>query len=148
MSITAHAAIGAAVGTYFDSPTLASAAGFVSHILVDLVPHYDPPLLEKKQLFSTKLCLYFLLLVDFSLGILILWYCLQFGTPAMFWGGLVSTAVDLDSFFFQKLKVIGIKIHDEKSNWHRQTTAALGLFNQGLAFLISAVIILSKTGHL
>lgn len=145
MSITAHAAIGAAVGTFIDSPILASAAGFVSHILIDLVPHYDPPLLEKKQSKAKKYFLYFLLFVDFSLGALILWYCLQFGTPSMFWGGLVSAAVDIDAFFLKKLKTIGIKIHDEDSNWHKQTTAVKGLFNQGVAFLICVIIIYLQT---
>jgi hypothetical protein len=134
MSITAHAAIGAAIGTFTPSPLLAAGLGFVSHVLIDLVPHYDPPLLEKKQPTINKVFLYFLLLVDFALGALILWYCTQYGTPSMFVGGLVSAAVDIDAFFLQKLKLIGIKIHDDKSNWHKQTTAVKGLFNQGIAF--------------
>lgn len=140
MSICTHVAVGAAVGSFMPNAVLGGIAGFISHVLGDLIPHYDPPLVGKKR--RSKLVdiwYWMLLLIDFSLGLLILYFVKDY--PQMVWGGLVGGLVDLDAFFFQKLKTVGIKIHDEKSNWHKQTTAFRGLFNQGVLTLAALTII-------
>jgi len=41
MQLTAHAAVGAAVGVATGNPVLAFFAGFISHHIVDAIPHTD-----------------------------------------------------------------------------------------------------------
>ncbi|OGE25427.1 hypothetical protein A3C32_00165 [Candidatus Daviesbacteria bacterium RIFCSPHIGHO2_02_FULL_41_14] len=139
MSIVTHVVVGAAVGSFMPNALSGGVAGFISHILGDLIPHYDPPLGKYAKKGLQRSFTWFLLLVDFSLGLMVLW--LVKDSPQMLVGGLVGGLVDLDAFFFHKLKHIGIPIHDLKSNWHKQTTAVKGLFNQGLLTLIAVAII-------
>ncbi len=42
MTLTTHAVVGAAVASFFpEQPYLAFAAGFMSHLAIDALPHYD-----------------------------------------------------------------------------------------------------------
>src|SRR3989344_4952765 len=129
MSIVTHVVVGAAVGSFMPNALSGGVAGFISHILGDLIPHYDPPLGKYAKKGLQRSFTWFLLLVDFSLGLMVLW--LVKDSPQMLVGGLVGGLVDLDAFFF----------HELKSNWHKQTTAVKGLFNQGLLTLIAVAII-------
>ena len=46
MFVTTHAAIGALVGAVIPSPTAAFSLGFLSHFLVDRIPHGDEHMLD------------------------------------------------------------------------------------------------------
>lgn len=147
MSIVTHVVIGSAVGSFMPNGLSGAAAGFISHILSDLIPHYDPPLVRKrKRPVYIDLWYYFLLLIDFSLGLVVLYLVKDY--PNMFWGGLVGGLVDLDAFFIHGLEKIGIMIHDEKSDWHKQTTLFKGLFNQGILTMVGVVLIFARTPSL
>lgn len=140
MSIVTHVMIGAAAGSLAPNAYLGAGAGFISHILGDLIPHYDPPLVAKRPRSALISAWYWLLLlIDFSLGLIVLW--LVKDHPNLLWGGIVGGLVDLDTFFFHKLEAIGIPIHDQRSNWHKKTTLIKGLFNQGLLTLFAMVVL-------
>lgn len=49
MTLTTHATIGAVIGAATGNPFLALAAGFVSHFLVDMIPHGDSELYKKHK---------------------------------------------------------------------------------------------------
>jgi len=50
MTLTTHAVVGAAAASLFPSqPVLAFAAGFVSHLAIDALPHWDYSILSKQQ---------------------------------------------------------------------------------------------------
>lgn len=49
MFITTHAAVGAIVGETTGNPWLAIIGGFVSHLLIDIIPHGDSHMLEHYQ---------------------------------------------------------------------------------------------------
>jgi hypothetical protein len=53
MYITVHAAAGAAIGTLIGSPILAFIGGFISHIILDMIPHGDEGI-QNWKLFKTK----------------------------------------------------------------------------------------------
>lgn len=48
-----HAAIGAAIGKHVRHPALAFAAGVASHVVGDVVPHYDMDIGETPLVFGT-----------------------------------------------------------------------------------------------
>lgn len=48
-----HAALGAAIGRAVKNPALAFGAGFVSHIIGDVVPHHDMDIGETPLVFGT-----------------------------------------------------------------------------------------------
>lgn len=52
MYITVHAAAGAAIGTFTGNPLLAFIGGFVSHLILDMIPHGDESI-KKWKLFKT-----------------------------------------------------------------------------------------------
>ncbi len=52
MYITVHAAAGAAIGTFTANPLLAFAGGFISHLILDMIPHGDERI-KKWKLFRT-----------------------------------------------------------------------------------------------
>ncbi|MBU2575637.1 hypothetical protein KKF64_00880 [Patescibacteria group bacterium] len=54
MYITAHAAAGAAIGQFMPSVLFAFIAGFVSHLILDMIPHGDEWIKDWK-LFRTKM---------------------------------------------------------------------------------------------
>ncbi|MBI2050527.1 MAG: hypothetical protein HYT31_01860 [Parcubacteria group bacterium] len=52
MYITVHAAAGAALGTFTAHPLFAFIAGFISHLVLDMIPHGDETI-KKWKLFRT-----------------------------------------------------------------------------------------------
>ena len=53
MTLTTHAVVGAAAASLFPTnPALAFSAGFVSHLVIDSLPHWDYRVLSKKQDFN------------------------------------------------------------------------------------------------
>jgi len=52
MYITVHAAAGAALGTFTGNPIFAFIAGFISHLIMDMIPHGDEGV-HKWKLFKT-----------------------------------------------------------------------------------------------
>ncbi|OGE31516.1 hypothetical protein A2631_00125 [Candidatus Daviesbacteria bacterium RIFCSPHIGHO2_01_FULL_44_29] len=125
MSIFPHTVAGAVAGSFFDNPIAGGMAGFVSHLLMDMVPHWEPDIYDKKNR-ERKVLMGILLLIDLSLGILVLIFVSP--NPAAFWGGLVGAATDADNFLQMKFKSfpllskIGIKTHDYENHgrWHGQ----------------------------
>lgn len=54
MTITTHAAIGAAIGFHIGNPLLGFTVGVISHYLVDMIPHGDSIMLERLHGKKTK----------------------------------------------------------------------------------------------
>jgi hypothetical protein len=76
MILTTHAIVGAALAQHTDSATLAFAIGFVSHHILDLIPHWQysvPQLDSGKRLKINKALLSDLLrvTVDLAIGLVI-----------------------------------------------------------------------------
>ncbi|MDP6571723.1 MAG: hypothetical protein QF747_02715 [Patescibacteria group bacterium] len=71
MYITVHAAAGAAIGTLTLNPILAFIGGFISHLILDMIPHGDEGI-QKCIWFKTKMqCTIAAALIDF-IGVTIL----------------------------------------------------------------------------
>lgn len=140
MSTLPHVIIGASVGSFLPNPIAASAAGFLSHFILDYIPHWDPPIFPKKPSWK-RIVNPVLLAVDISLSLLLLSLLTRY--PSMFWGGLAGGLVDLDNIF-HFLKGMGIKIHDEGSKWHHKTTFLTGISMQALVTLIGLLFIISR----
>lgn len=121
MTILPHVAFGAAVGSLIPNPYLASGAGFISHFVLDFIPHWDPNLrnLSKRR----KIFYGMLFLIDLCLSVTLLWFLKDYKN--IFFAGLIGALVDLENFYHF------IPIHDSrKTFWHRRTTPLWGLFNQ------------------
>lgn len=54
MFLTVHATLGAAIGYYSGNIWLGFIGGFISHLLLDIIPHGDEILAEGKPFFTSK----------------------------------------------------------------------------------------------
>lgn len=54
MTITTHAAVGAIIGRFIPHPLAAFLCGFVSHFLLDAIPHGDCTLSDNYRIHKTK----------------------------------------------------------------------------------------------
>lgn len=81
MTGAVHASIGAGIGSFFKSKTAAFAAGMISHLVADALPHKDyPPAVEAPLLLG-------------AIGGIAAWKGLD--SPE-FWGALGAVAPDLE----------------------------------------------------
>lgn len=140
MSILPHVTTGAAFGSLTPDPLLASTLGFVSHFVIDFIPHWDPELSRSMPIWK-KILYPILLLTDLSLGLLVL--ALLYNYPNMFWGGLVGSLLDFDNFF-GILSKLGLPIHEGGSKWHKTTTFLKGVITQGLVTILGLIFIYSR----
>lgn len=139
MSILPHVIVGASAGSFLPNPIAAGVAGFLSHFILDYIPHWDPPVVPKKPLWKS-IAYPILLIVDIGLSVLFLIFLAK--QPNMFWGGLAGGLVDLDNIF-HFLKGMGIKIHDGGSKWHHKTTFLTGISMQAIVTLLGLLFIIS-----
>ncbi len=54
MFLTVHATLGALIGQYSDNIGLAFVAGFISHFILDIIPHGDQTLMNREKSNPTK----------------------------------------------------------------------------------------------
>lgn len=54
MTLTTHATIGAVIGQVSGNPILAFVFGFISHFIVDMIPHGDTGLSDNFRIFKRK----------------------------------------------------------------------------------------------
>jgi len=114
MFLTVHAVSGLIIGKYTDNSILAFIIGFLSHIILDAIPHDSIELEKWKKPEITK-NLIITFLIEFPLIIIILFYFFIFKnfifTPSIFWALVGSMILDfLWGFYllFPKLKFLKI----------------------------------------
>ena|SRR5258708_11593119 len=155
MSILPHTVAGAVAGSFFDNPILAGLAGGVSHLVLDAIPHFDPPISKRKAMPRfIKTLVTLVILVDLLLGLFVLW--LLKGHANLVVGGIIGPAVDLDNFLqyrflkgpFPLISKIGIKIHDEGSNWHHKLQFKSFLVNLILGVILQLAVTLAGLFYL
>ena len=78
MFLTIHSAVGLAIGSRVSSPFIAFILGYLSHWLIDVIPHGDETLINKEKHTASKLKLIFFYFAIFdTIGIIILVYFLS-----------------------------------------------------------------------
>lgn len=80
MTLVIHATVGAIVGRYLPNPFLAFIAGFVSHFLVDIIPHGDSAVYKRYKSGLHKKRSTALVLIDGSLAIITSLLLVNLGT--------------------------------------------------------------------
>lgn len=153
MTTIPHVIAGAAIGALSPSPVVAIAGGFLSHFVLDFIPHWDP-LFNKDhpgRFQRNKLLFAFLLFIDLGVSVIILLLIFQY--PNMFIAAVVGTLPDLDHFLqykfkqFPLLSKIGITIHDCNSFWHKNTTFIKAVFTQGIVTIVGLTILYLKISY-
>ncbi len=94
MIATPHIIVGSAVGSHINSPWVAFAAGFVSHHILDFIPHLDYGVLKEKKT-SVSTWLYIGLDIVASLAILIYFLSAPHHQPNLIWGALGGLTPDI-----------------------------------------------------
>jgi len=77
MYITVHAAAGAAIGTLTANPLLAFIGGFVSHLILDMIPHGDEEIKNWKLFKTMRRRITAAALIDFFGVVLVLIYLIN-----------------------------------------------------------------------
>jgi len=75
MYITVHAAAGAAIGQFVDEPWIAFLLGFVSHFVLDAIPHGDEGIVKWKLFKTTRRRIMAAAILDFAslMAVSVLW---------------------------------------------------------------------------
>lgn len=118
MVLTPHALVGAALASAVPTHPIAGfCLGFISHFILDSLPHwdYDLDFFETNSLTIKDLAK---LTIDLVLGLIIVW----FFAPALIWGALGGLAPDALQFVYYKtnsrwlswLQKFHLWIHAEK----------------------------------
>lgn len=141
MTAITHVSAGAAIGSFMPSPITSAGVGFLSHLLLDFIPHWDPKVIPPNQAGFRKILGPILLVIDLSVAVLILVLLIPY--PTMFWGGLIGGIVDLDNFM-HLLSRLGINVHVEGSKWHNSSSFLVGLITQGVTTFIAWYILYVK----
>jgi hypothetical protein len=151
MLTTVHLLTGAAIGLAVPNPIWAFAAGFISHFLLDAIPHTDPATLKHKPDRNRfTLTDYVLGFFDVTAGALILFWVLFTLVPqpplaSIFWGALGAASPDFIATGFkwipalQKNPILGwyykfdraVQNPAEKSEWD------FGIVTQVLAAIVA-----------
>ncbi len=134
MSILPHVAVGASVGYFTSNIPEAIGGGYISHLVLDFLPHWDPNVRDKNMPRWRKILYIILFLIDLSLGLGLLW--LLRSDPNMMVGGFVGAFTDLDNFLHLSQK-IGIKTHVTGSGWQTQVGVVYGLSSQCIVTLLA-----------
>lgn len=102
MTALPHLLVGALVGSFFPNPFASGVAGFVTHSLVDGIPHWDPPFFRGGSIHK-RAFIFLFLLTDACVASWIL-YSLR-SLPSFFWGGVGGMILDLEYFVVVPLRL-------------------------------------------
>jgi hypothetical protein len=112
LTVVTHLAVGAAVGTLTDNPAGAAVLGLVSHVPLDLMPHYE---FEKMWVE-----------VAVVLGFFGVMLATGMGRSGIFWGALGATVPDVENLLWR----LGI-IPDEGKVFPGHSLRLAGFFPHG-----------------
>lgn len=119
MVLATHLVVGGALGQVISSPALALSAGFISHFLLDSIPHWDYKLaslegdrdgLEKDiRVYSLNFVFDLVKIgLDFLIGLISLWLIWQFLgweiSNTVIWGAIGGVLPDFLQFAYVKLR--------------------------------------------
>lgn len=109
MFITTHATIGALVGAAFPSRALAFVLGFVSHFLVDMIPHGDEGMLDGYKSGAKVRRAVAYVMIDSVIAVYVILLLLSNApaevAPAVMWGIIGSILPDLIVGVYEVTKV-------------------------------------------
>lgn len=137
---TPHSLVGAALGAASGNPTLAAPLGFASHLLGDLLPHWNPSFPYKSKL------LYALNVADFIISIVVIGACwvLFTGRPEVVIGAIFAILPDLIAGFRYIFKIRWLRWYEKAHEWlQTDVPARYGIWPQ-LALSLASVWYLLK----
>jgi hypothetical protein len=146
MTATAHALIGAAIVTKIENPLLALPVALLSHLPLDLVPHWDT-ITNGRQ--KPKIVILAQAGLDVLLGFALTWYLFSKVTPPLrLLGGIFFAQLpdwleapyfffNIKAFPFYQVRVVQVKFHNKLSlPWGLLTQVAVIL----AIFLVFGII--------
>ncbi|MBI2636599.1 MAG: hypothetical protein HYW81_00160 [Parcubacteria group bacterium] len=92
MYITVHAAAGAAIGTLTGNPVLAFVGGFISHLILDMIPHGDEAIKRWKRFRTVRRRITAAALIDFFGVVAVLLFLVNNANQALLPGVLAGMA--------------------------------------------------------
>ena len=79
MTISTHMAVGASIGLAFQNPIIGFSLGFISHFLIDIIPHGDSKMAERLKVEKKKLVPYTYGVIDYLVAYYVLLAFLNIG---------------------------------------------------------------------
>lgn len=99
MTIAPHALVGAALATATTSPTVAFLLGFVSHFLLDAIPHFEPGTLADLSEDSNEwpVWVYVWIFAEIAASVLLIYLLFhqRWDANLIYWGAFGGIFVDL-----------------------------------------------------
>lgn len=154
MTLTTHAAIGAAIGTFVASPLEGFMLGAVSHFLVDMIPHGDNQLADLFRVHKKKKLAVAYVTTDAAIAILFVLsiFAMKSGSANVALSAAIAGSIlpDLLVGLFEALKLKPLKkfykfhffFHDFFSRKHGDVKLKYALLCQ-LAFVVYLVHVIA-----
>jgi hypothetical protein len=139
MILLAHLLLGAAIGSYIKYPILAIILAFLSHYILDLIPHNEYSISNRKTAVfkvASDFCLGVLLIYIFSDNLLIIYVC---AFVALIPDGFTVLEFLLPNKFLRAHSYF----HREKLHFlkHKKILAFWRIFSQAIVVIISIIIL-------
>jgi hypothetical protein len=87
LTVITHMAVGAAVGSFIDNPPGAAAMGLLSHVPLDVIPHYE---FDKMWVEAAIVSAFFVAMLAMGMG-----------RTGVFWGALGAAAPDIENLLWK-----------------------------------------------
>ena len=149
MLIATHSIVGAVIGTEVNYPPLAFILGFISHFILDVIPHNDGPDDVVGRTGPNSINQYLVVAVDGLVAICTIIYFGQSSESAsFFWGALGGITPDLiDNVPILKEYVRKLKVFDKFHQFHywiqsRKAPLILGIPLQYAIFFLGVLFLL------
>ncbi|MFC1789514.1 hypothetical protein ACFLYY_00880 [Patescibacteria group bacterium] len=152
MIATPHLLVGAILATKISNPFLGLTLAFLSHFILDLIPHSEYWMLAKnvsgKWNHSKKKI--FVVVIDVMIGVLLLWFLSQNKILALV-GGFLGVLADFDNVYFlfpnfTKNKFFKLDQYSHKlfTHWFKgeKTPLFLGVTTQVIVILVAIYFLL------
>lgn len=150
MFLTIHAASGIFIGSHISTPWLAFIIGYISHWLLDAIPHGDEKIIDRTKYSEAKLKkrLFYSAAID-TFGVIALFYLLTGSgnvilTSSILWGMLGAVAPD---YLWGLHKITPVKIlkplHKIHNWFHNLTINKLPFIFGSLVQLLTLFIFIS-----
>jgi len=146
MTLTPHLLLGAAIGSKIGNLPLAIVLAFLSHYLLDLIPHIEYPIdnISKKQ-WRKSLPDFLRVFLDFSFGVLLI-LIFSNNQPIIYVCALVALIPDsltiISSIFPNRVLSAHDKIHTEKIHFlkYKKISVFWRISSQVLTIVISILL--------
>jgi len=155
MFLTVHASVGLYLGSQISNPWLAFLIGYLSHLILDFIPHGDEKIIDLTKYNETQLKwkFFYAAAID-TFGVVIIFFLLTnkeviILTPGTLWGMLGSVAPDYLWGIYKITRIVLLKPFHQIHNYFHRLLSSIEIpkyviIIQPIVFITFILLIINK----